>query len=51
MIIHEEGAWVVMDTNTKEVISEHPFDPTSDYQKAKAKQAALASNEVWKSQQ
>jgi hypothetical protein len=49
MVILEQNQWVVMDTNTKEVVSAHPF--TSDYEKKKAKEAALASNQAWKSQQ
>jgi hypothetical protein len=49
MVILKADKWVVMDTKTREVISEHPF--TSDYEKKKAKESAIASNQAWKSQQ
>ena len=51
MIIRKDSEWVVMDTNTKEVISRHPFKPNSDYEAMKAKKEALASNHAWKSNQ
>jgi hypothetical protein len=49
VIVLQGNKWVVMDTSTKAVVSEHPF--TSDYEKAKAKDAALKSNQEWKSRQ
>lgn len=49
MIVLQGNKWVVMDTSTKAVVSEHPF--TSDYEKAKAKEFALKSNSEWKSKQ
>ena len=48
MIVLESNKWVVIATDSKEVISEHPS--TDSYTKGKAKDAALVSNEPWKAQ-
>lgn len=48
MITLEPGKWVVKDTNTGELLSEHPFE--TEYQKGKAKEAALAANAAWKAE-
>jgi hypothetical protein len=47
MIILKDNKYIVMNKVTKEIISEHPY--TSDYEQKKAKEAAIASNEQWKS--
>ena len=49
MVILKDSEYQVIDTNTKELVSSHPF--TTDYEKKKAKEAALQSNDAWKSQQ
>jgi hypothetical protein len=46
MIVMQGNKFVVMDANTKEVISEHEF--TDDYSMKKAKEAAMGSNNQWK---
>lgn len=46
MILLKPNKWVVLDTRTREVISEHPF--TTDYEQKKAKEEALKSNSEWK---
>ena len=46
MIIQSSDKWVVLNTETKAVISEHPY--TDNYTKGKAKESALKSNDDWK---
>jgi len=46
MIVHEANKWVVIATDSREIISEHPY--TDNYTKGKAKEAALKSNDEWK---
>lgn len=47
MILNKSDRYVVIDTETKEIISEHPFDDTKK-SKAEAEQAARESNSRWK---
>jgi hypothetical protein len=49
MILMENGKYVVKSTDTKELISEHPF--TSEFEKKKALEAAKESNKNWKKDQ
>lgn len=46
MIVAQPGKYVVIATDTKEVISEHPY--TDEYTRKKAMEAAKASNDAWK---
>lgn len=46
MIIAPPNKYVVVDTDTKEVISEHLY--TDEYTRKKAKEAAIESNSNWK---
>jgi hypothetical protein len=46
MIIVKDSTYIVIDTNTKEVISRHPY--VDEYTRKKAKAEAEASNEQWK---
>lgn len=48
MILLQKNKYVVIDTETKEVISEHPFDDSRKSIES-AQQAARDSNQVWKS--
>jgi hypothetical protein len=46
MIVMQGNKFVVMDSNAKEVISEHEFK--DDYSMKKAKEQAVESNNKWK---
>jgi hypothetical protein len=46
MIIVKNSSYIVLDTYTKEKISEHPY--IDEYTRKKAKAEAEASNEQWK---
>jgi len=48
VIVKKADRYVVMDTETKEVFSEHPFDDNRKSIEA-AEKAARESNQVWKS--
>ena len=47
MIVKQANKYVVMDTETKEVISEHPFEDIKKSM-AEADKAARESNARWK---
>lgn len=47
MIILKDKKYIVMDTDTKEIISEHLFDESRGSDKL-AKEAAYESNARWK---
>jgi len=47
MIVKEKNKYVVIDTDTNEVISEHVFDGTKKSM-AEAERLARESNSVWK---
>lgn len=47
MILLKTDKYVVIDTQTKELISEHPFEDNKK-SKAEAEQAARESNAQWK---
>ena len=46
MIVVQTNKYVVIATDTKEVISEHPY--TDEYTRKKAMDAAKTSNDEWK---
>jgi len=46
MIVVKDNAYIVIDTNTKEEISRHPY--VDEYTRKKSKADAEASNEQWK---
>ncbi len=46
MIIAPPNKYVVIATDSKEVISEHPY--SDEYTRKKAKADAIASNDAWK---
>jgi hypothetical protein len=47
MIVKQANKYVVMDTETKEIISEHPFQDNKKSM-AEAEEAARKSNARWK---
>ena len=46
MIINKDSSYIVIDTDTKEIISAHSY--VDEYTRKKAMDAAKASNDAWK---